>query len=172
MSSDAPRERPQYGEYATYDEQQALIQHVPAAAPAVAPVAPAAPTAPTPRPRTADRIVTVALLVFGLVNVATTVPALIDYSGYVDTFLGTLGVSGELADPAAGRAWGIAAALVLIVGLVSTAFFSRLSLLRGRVTFWIPLVGAIVFTMASAFLAVVPIMNDPALWSAIQSALL
>lgn len=137
-----------------------------AAAPVVAPVV------AERRPHPADRIVTVLLLVFGLVNVASSVPALLDYRGYVDTFIRALGVDGALADPAAGAPWGVAAAFVLIVGLVGAALLSRMSLRRGRVTFWIPIVAGIVVNLVSAFLAIVPILNDPALWSALQSSLL
>ena len=60
-----------------------------------------------------------------------------------------LGVDVELADPAAGRPWGIAAALVLAIGWLLTAALSWWSLRRGRLTWWIPVVGGIVFTFAS-----------------------
>lgn len=173
-----PRPGPQYGEYATPEQQRASIREPVREAMSV-PVAPS-PAAPTPdvaapparRPGTVDRIVTVLLLIFGLVNVASSVPALLDYDGYVASFLDALGVDGALADPAAGAPWGIAAALVLVVGLVAAAALSRASLRRGHISFWIPLVAAVVVNLVAAFLAIVPIVGDAALWASIQSALL
>ena len=83
-----------------------------------------------PRGRFADRVVTIALLVYGLVNVVTGIPSMIDYGAYVTTVLSLLGVEGELADPAAGRPWGIAAALVLAIGWLLTAYLSWRSLAK------------------------------------------
>lgn len=171
-----PRPRPQYGEYATPEQQRASIREPVRESPAVVsapPLPPVRPAAPPVRaPRTVDRIVTVMLLVFGLVNVATSVPALLDYEGYVDTFLRALGADGALADPDSGAAWGIAAAIVLVVGLVAAAMLSRGSLRRGRITFWIPLVAGVVVNLVASFLAIVPIVNDATLWASIQSSLL
>ena len=36
-----------------------------------------------PRGRFADRVITIALLVYGLVNVVTSIPSMIDYGSYV-----------------------------------------------------------------------------------------
>jgi len=111
--------------------------------------------------------VTIALLVYGLVNVVTGIPSMIDYGAYVSTVLSLMGVEGELADPAAGRPWGIAAALILVIGWMLTAYLSWRSLARGRVTWWIPLVAGIVFTFVTGVLLMVPIVSDPTLWNAI-----
>ena len=168
--SDQPRPRPQYGEYATPEEQRARIRqpeaamaHVPEPV-AHAPVAPATRAAVEPRSRMTDRIVTFALLAYGLVNVVTTFPALIDYGSYADTVFKLMNVDVELTDPAAGRPWGIAAAFVLAIGWAVTALVSWWSLRRGRRTWWIPVVGAIVFTIISGALMLVPLMSDPAVW--------
>lgn len=179
------RERPRYGEYATPEEQRARIQvpdvtfaletgASPESATASAPVvAPATAVEPTVRrPRVADRIATAMLLAFGLFNVVTSAPRLFDYDAYLDFFLGYLGVEGALADPGSGAGWGAAAAFVLIVGWLLTALVSWRSLRAGHLTFWIPLVAGIVFNITSAIFMIVPIMNDPVLWSALQSALI
>ena len=73
----------------------------------------------------------------------------------------------SVSDPAAGRPWGIAAALVLAIGWCATAAVSWWSLRRGRLTWWIPLVGGIVFTFAAGALMVVPLLSDPAVWEAL-----
>ncbi len=182
-----PRPRPQYGEYATPEEQRARIAQPDAAllyepapvldtapAPDPAPVRPAGdavPAAAPPRSRTIDRIVTFALLAYGLVNVVASFPALTDYSDYAETMFGLLGVDATLSDPAAGRPWGIASAIVLAVGWFLTAAVSWVSVRRGRISWWIPLVGGIVFTFASAMLILVPIMNDPAVWDALVGSI-
>jgi len=178
-----PRPRPQYGEYASPEEQRARIRqpdatwaletgNAPAAeaAPAATPerVEPGAAAATrTPRSRAIDRIVTFALLAYGLLNVISAFPAMVDYVAYTDTMFGLLGVDAQLSDPSAGESWGVAAALVLAIGWVLTAALSWLNLRRGRLSWWIPLVGGVVFTFASATLILVPIFNDPAVWEAL-----
>ena len=183
MTDPAERPRPQYGEYATPEEQRARIKQpdmtrlletgqdpdaLKGAAPADTPSVAAKPAAPAiRRGRFADRVATIALLVYGLVNVVTSIPSMIDYGSYATTVLGLLGVDAELADPAAGRPWGIAAALVLAIGWLLTAYISWRSLARNRVTWWIPLVGAIVFMTISGILLMVPIVSDTTVWNAI-----
>lgn len=183
-----PRPRPQYGEYATPEEQRARIAQpdvslvyepapvrdepaasIPASASAPAPAAGA--VEGIPRSRSIDRIVAFALLAYGLVNVISSFPALIDFEAYADTMFGFLGVDATLTDPAAGRPWGIAAAIVLAVGWVVTAALTWFAIRRGRLSWWIPLVGGIVFTFASATLMLVPIMNDPAVWDALVGSI-
>lgn len=179
-----PRPRPQFGEYATPEEQRARIAQpdaslvyepapvVESAAPVAAPQPAGAPTA-TARARTrpVDRIVTFALLVYGLINVIYTFPALADFNEYAQRMFDILGVDATLTDPSAGRPWGVAAAIVLAVGWLITAALSWISVRRGRVSWWIPLVGGVVFTFASATLVLVPLMNDPAVWEAMVSSL-
>jgi len=176
------RPRPQYGEYATPEEQRARIQQPdltrlldtgqdPDAlhgAPAGTAVAAAViDEAPIRRGRFVDRVATIALLVYGLVNVVTGIPGMINYESYVGTVFSLLGVDAQLSDPAAGRPWGLAAALLLAIGWLATAYLSWRSLRRGRVTWWIPLVAGIVFTFVSGILLMVPIVSDPTVWNAI-----
>jgi hypothetical protein len=114
-----------------------------------------------------DRIVTFALLAYGLVNVVAAVPAFLDYGAYAETMLTMLGVDVQLSDPADGRAWGIAAVLVLTIGWCATAAVSLWSVRRGRLTWWIPLVAGILFTFAAGALMAVPLLSDPAVWQAL-----
>ncbi|MGK3950738.1 DUF6264 family protein [Microbacterium sp. I2] len=183
-SAESSRPRPQYGEYATPEEQRARIrqpdvtvaldagrvveQAAPVGAPAVA--APSADVVPTRR-RAVDRIVTFALLAYGLVNVISSFPAFLDYSAYADTMFTVLGVEAELSDPASGRPWGIAAALLLTVGWLATAAVSWWSVSKGRLTWWIPLVAGVLFTFLAGVLMVIPLMNDPAAWEALLGTL-
>jgi hypothetical protein len=201
MSDETPdsRPRPQYGEYATPEEQRARMRPPgPAAQAAAAPPAQSAPPAPTwgasslpgtkpapkpgpwpeatpgtreRKPHPVDRIVTLALLAYGLINVITSIPSLVDNAAYTETVFKLLGVNATLSDPAAGKPWGFAAALVMALGWLITAWLSWLSLRRGRLTWWIPLVGGFVFTFVSGVLMLVPLMNDPAVWTQLVNSI-
>ncbi len=173
----------QYGEYASAEEQRKRIAQPGItweleAGQAVTDAAPAAHIAPAPavagdrsprRTRPIDRVVTVALLAYGFVNVIAGFPALVDYASYADTVFELMGVDAQLTDPAAGRPWGIAAALVIAFGWLLTAVLSWASMRRGRLSWWIPLVGALVFTSISGVLMLVPLMSDQAVWDVIMS---
>ncbi|WP_426320322.1 DUF6264 family protein [Microbacterium sp. E-13] len=176
---DPSRPRPQYGEYATPEEQRARIQEPPPSrTQPPAPVMTDAPGSgiPSPppgaagKPRPVDRIVTFALLAYGLVNVISSVTAMADYGSYAETMLTMLGVDAQLSDPAAGRPWGIAAAVVLAIGWCATAAVSLWSMRRGRLTWWIPLAAGIVFTFVAGTLMLIPLVNDPVVWNAIVSS--
>ncbi|GAA3628602.1 hypothetical protein GCM10022200_08920 [Microbacterium awajiense] len=182
--SDPERARPQYGEYATPEEQRARIQEPeswmtapeqpapPTTAPA--PVSVAAPalradgTAATlSRGRLVDRVATMVLLAYGLLNIILTAPAMIDYRAYAEQVIAGMGVEATLSDPTTGQPWGVAAVAVLSLGWIATAGLCWLRARRGRLTWWVALVGGVLFTFLSGTLMVVPIMNDPAVWNAL-----
>ena len=170
--------RPQFGEYATPEEQRARIREpapwqlaqTPAAPVVTDAPGPAVPSAPAPaerRTRPVDRIVTFALLAYGLVNVVSSVPAFLDYGAYAETMLAVMGVDAQISDPAAGRGWAIASVLVLTIGWCATVAVSWWSVRRGRLTWWIPLSAGILFTFVSGVLMAVPLMSDPTVWQAL-----
>lgn len=176
------RPRPQFGEYASAEEQRARIRQPDVTerldagvAPAGAESATAAPTAPTAgatstspgRGRLVDRIVAFALLAYGLVNVISAAPALVDYAAYMTSVFELMGVDAEIGDADAGRPWGIAAAVVLIGGWLLTAAVTWATMRRGRVSWWISLVGGVVFSLTAGALVMVPLMSDAALWSSL-----
>ncbi|MFS0715174.1 DUF6264 family protein [Microbacterium sp. 2P01SA-2] len=182
--SDQERPRPQYGEYATPEEQRARIAalggeaphpdvvetaQVPAGSAASGPHESARQQLPTPRPTTsaarpsrlADRIITVALLAYGLVTVLGAIPQLVDFTGFAQTWMDMAGINGTLADPAGGRAWGIAAAVVYGAGWLLTAGLAWWSLSLRRLSWWIPLVGAIVTFIIVSLLLAAPLLSNP-----------
>jgi hypothetical protein len=185
-TASTPR-RPQFGEYATPEEQRAHIRQPsavtppapprprPTPAPAggaplgMSPTRPAAVPGAAPRARLGDRIATVALLGYGLFSVLSSIPAFVDYTTYAQTLLKAIGVDVTLSDPGAGHAWGIAAGIVLGVGWLLTAFLSALRLRAGRMAWWIPVVGGIVFNLIASGLMVAPLLSDPAVWAAITA---
>ena len=138
---------------------------------APAPVVPPASDSARPvrRPSTLDRVATFALLGYGLFNVLTSIPAFTDYSTYADTLLGVMGVDAQFAGD--GRGWGLAAAFVLGLGWLLTATLTWQNLRRNRITWWIPLVGGVVFTLAASVLLVVPLFSDPTIWNAMVGSI-
>lgn len=171
------RPRPKFGEYATPEEQRARIRQPDAGTALSAGHAPDASSSPPPVPRPAaglgnrgvDRILTWGLLGYGLFTVITTIPALIDYGAFAEAFLKAIGSDATLADPAAGRGWGIGAALVLGLGWLAAAFLSWRGMRAGWVTFWIPLVAGCICQLVSSMLLFVPLYADPAVRAAIQT---
>lgn len=166
---DDPRPAPQYGEYATPEQQAALIRQSGGHAslpdePTFTPHPPTAPaTTSAARPtRTADRIITFALLAYGLITVISAIPQLLDFTGFVETWMDVAGIDAEFTNVAAGQTWGLISALVFAGGWIVTALLSWWALARRRVAWWIPLVGAIVTFIAVSICLSVPLLGDPA----------
>lgn len=111
-----------------------------------------------------------ALLAYGLVNVVSAAPALVDYAAYMTSVFELMGVDAEIGDADAGRPWGIAAAVVLIGGWLLTAAVTWATMRRGRLSWWIPLVGGVVFSLTAGALVMIPLMADTALWSSVMGA--
>jgi len=157
-------QRPQYGELATPEEQRRA-----AGLPPLSEVAPAAPepiaaaAAPaSARPHPVDRFATVAHLAYGLVNVVMTGMSYLDLPTVLNEVMKILGIEGEFTDYAAGRLWGTVAAVVLAVGWTATAVLSVRRLRRGRITWWLPIVGAVVTSFLAGICVMVAMMGDPA----------
>lgn len=163
--------RPQYGELATPEEQRraaGLPPLVDENAPVVTPQPPAPPqflpaSAEAPRrPHPVDRLITIALLAYGLVNVLITGFSYLDLPRVMNESMKLLGIDGEFTNFAQGRLWGMIAAILLVAGWAITAFFSFRRLRRGRITWWLPLVGAVVTIGVVSACIAVPMFNDPA----------
>lgn len=160
MSSD----RPQYGEYATPEQQRAAAGLPPLdqVTPEQVPLAPASAVSEPGRPRPFDRFLTIVLLAFGVVNVIASVPGFLDLSSSMDLTLETLGLEGEFTNFAAARTWGTAAAAVMITGYMITAWLSIRRLKAQRSAFWVPLVGFVVAMLIVSVCVSVPMLGDPA----------
>lgn len=162
--------RPQYGELATPEEQRRAAGLPPldeiAASPALAPPPPAVDppaAAPAPAPaRRIDRFVTIGLLAYGLVHVVVTGLSYLDLPAVMTQTMEMLGIEGEFTNFAQGRLWGTIAAGLLVLGWALTAALSIRRLRRGKVTWWLPLVGAVVTIGVVSACIAVPMFNDPA----------
>jgi hypothetical protein len=177
--SDAdPRPRPQFGEYATPEEQQARIQRPEVTESLDAGVAPqpAAPASSTVAPAPArgplvDRVITLMLLVYGLFSVVTTIVQVLDFPHYAEQAAKVLNVDATYSNLAAGFVWGAVAAVVYGVVYLVTALLTWRRLKRGRIAFWIPLVGFAVAALVGGTCIAIAIVSDPAYLSALMDGI-
>ena len=100
--------------------------------------APAAPKKPAGRPW--DRILTIALLAYGVVNVFMTGMSYLNLPDLMNESMKILGIEGEFTNFEQARVWGTVAAIVLVIGWVLTAWLSMRRLRSGKITWWLPLV--------------------------------
>ncbi|MFT4282319.1 DUF6264 family protein [Microbacterium sp.] len=179
MSDQDQAPPPRYGEYAT-PEQQARFrdgEDSPGAPRQAEPAGAGRTGSPLPRPaaggvaevseatpvRRGDRFVTIALLAYGLFVVVSTMGQLIDYGGFVKTWMELAQIDATFEVTASGRAWGITGAVAFAVGWVLTALASWRAIRRGRRSWWIPIVGAVVSFLVVSLCLSVPLVTDPAL---------
>lgn len=176
-SAPEERPRPQYGEYATPEEQRARIQQPDVtwaletgqaaeggqAHPAPSGGAPvAAPVSGMTPGRGVDRAVTLALLALGALNVIITAVTYFDLVGLANQAFSLLGVPGEFTNVESAQLWGPIAAVALITGFVLTALLAWRSLRAGRISWWIPVVGAILTYIVVYVCLAIPLLGDPA----------
>lgn len=156
---------PQYG--ASADSAQGLApgNHVPPVMPGdtASPhpqTGPATTTAARPT-RLADRIITLVLLAYGAITVFSAIPQMLDFTDFAETWMGVAGIDGDFTNFALGQQWGAIAAWVFALGWLLTAVLSWWSLSRRRLSWWIPMVGAIVTFLLVTFCLMVPLLSDP-----------
>lgn len=175
MSDAESRPRPQYGEYATPEEQRARIQRPEVTEALESGVAPqpepvAAPAAPRARGPLADRVATFVLLVYGLISAISTIVQLLDFPGYAERAAQIIGVDATYTALSAGFVWGAVASVVYGLGYLVTALLTWRRLRRGRVSFWVPLVGFVATTLVAGVCITIALMADPAFLSALTGA--
>ncbi|MCI2959302.1 DUF6264 family protein [Agromyces atrinae] len=187
--TDSPgaRPRPQYGEYATPEEQRARIQEPPtwmlepaappapggpeagddpAPAPAAPPVAGAAVVAPKKR---ADRFVTLALLAIGLYTVISLAFAAADFPAFSAQWMETAGIDGTFTNIEQGTLMLQISVAVMAAVWGITAWLSFRLIARGKISWWIPLVGGVVANLISSVLIGIALFSDPAVMDYITS---
>lgn len=165
-------QRPQYGELATPEEQrraaglppldEVVIAQPAAPLPPTLPAGPPANEAVPQRSHPLDRFATIAMLAYGLINIVVTGLSYLDLPSVMNQTMKILGIEGEFTNFAQGKTWGTIAAIVLAVGWSVTAALSIRRLRRGRITWWLPIVGAIITMGVVSICIAVPMMSDPA----------
>lgn len=175
----AARPRPQYGEYATPEEQRARIQRPEVtealdAGVAPQPEQPVPTAAPAPATRPGglrgplwDRIITGALLAYGLVSTVSTIVQLLDFPRYAESAATILGVDATYTNLQAGYVWGAAAAFVYGVGWLATTVLTWRRLKRGRIAFWIPIAGFVATALIAGVCVTLALVGDQQFMSAI-----
>lgn len=168
-------ERPQYGEYASPDEQRARagLPPVPDAsevAQSHAGSSPAQPAVKGPGAGFMDRVAAFALLGIGLVNVLTSLGGFFDLAGTLDQTRELMGITGEFTNFAGARTWGAAAAVVLLAGYALTVWFTVRRVRARRSAWWLPLVGWVVTMIVVSVCISVPMLADPVFMEGLSSA--
>lgn len=168
------RERPEYGEYAT-PEEQAEAMGTPTApfvqAAIVEPVALAEASAAIvrPQPRRWDLVLTIALVVLGAYGVFNGFAANADLAYTITQAYAALGYDGQFPDVERANAVGLTLNIVQPILLILAVSLSSLSLRRGRVTFYIPLAAGVLSTIISVILLMTLIYADPGFWAFAQT---
>jgi len=181
------RPRPEYGEYATPEEQRArmglppahhgaLHAHTAASPAASAPslaghdgVAGREPAPPRAQPsgsetrpaRGWDRLLTWTLLAIGLLTLTASAGSYLNMAPAMQAAYQELGI-GHFGAGAIARPAGIALIIVQTAVWVGTALLSQRSLRRGRISFWIPLLGAVMSYISLVVVLLIVVLNDPA----------
>jgi uncharacterized membrane protein YhaH (DUF805 family) len=127
--------------------------------------------APQPTGRRWDRIITIVLLAYGVVNVLMAGMSYLDLPSVMNQSMKVLGIDGEFSNFEQAKVWGTIAAIVLVVGWVITAWLSTRRLRRGKLTWWVPLVGAAVTMIVASICITVPMMGDPAFVAYLDAAI-
>jgi hypothetical protein len=146
MTDDRPL--PEYGEYATPEQQAAAMgrAYVPPSSEPPTPE-PTLPTANIARPTGyANRFFTVFLLGFGALNLFANVPGYVNLATTLKGFASASEMS--LTVPASINAAGIPIVIANVVLYGLTVFLSVLAIRRGRASAYIPILGFFVFVAA------------------------
>jgi uncharacterized membrane protein len=168
------RERPQYGEYASVDEQVAAGGYKVEPEP-VAPVAPLAPPLATtrvvgapPTQRPWDLALTVALLVFGAYSVVSSIPGLLDFAATVNQIYALSGY-GDYTETDLANGIGIGILVSQSVLFVATVAVTMMRLRARKVAFFVPLIGGVIAAVVIFVLMLIVIISDPAFTATLNS---
>jgi hypothetical protein len=164
-----PRPRPQYGEYAP------IVPAAPArdvhgeGESAVTPVRTVDPPSVSVKRNTRDLIITTALLVVAVWDVATGLSQYANLSTTLQQAYDQLGI-GEFTSTALALSMGgvINGGRILIVVVVVALSLWRIS--RGKLAFWIPLAGAVASAIFVTVCSVIVMAGDPAFIAFSQGA--
>ncbi|HEY4225440.1 MAG TPA: DUF6264 family protein [Pseudolysinimonas sp.] len=164
--------KPQYGEYATPEEVLAArgplpnvaAEPVPAIADRALSTAGGGSAAPIPstRPRQANNLITVLLLVVGIWNTVTSIPSYLDLGPALSQGLEAAGY-GTIAFGTTARVAGIVLLVFSLLVLIAAAWLSLRLIRLGRRSIWVPVAAAGVFLVGTIVIMTVVVANTPAL---------
>lgn len=162
MTDDRPK--PQYGEYATPEQQAAAMGHVYVPPTAPEPATDVAPDYPR-QSSYVGRFVTIFLLALGGLNLVTGVPTYLDLTS---TLRAAAEVSGTSLHnlPSSVNGAGIPIIIANVVIYALTVLWAMFALRRGRASVYIPIVGFFVFGLV---LCVLLVLYAPGYFTALQN---
>jgi hypothetical protein len=173
------RPKPQYGEYATPQEQAKIIaDSLPPVSPLLVPpvLVPPVPVSPVPappeltppavtvpgrRPRRWDIILTAALLGYATINVIAQLLAKDTLATIATQFFTAQGI-GDYTPTALTTSLGNTLNVITLALFVVTVLVTTWRLRRGRVAFWVPIAGGVVATIVALVFVVILLQSDPA----------
>jgi hypothetical protein len=169
--SDVQRPRPEFGEYATPEEQRKAIK-VPLdhhESPVASQESPEShisvqggPHSHAPARRSSgDRVATMSLLGIGLLTILLSMSALLDLPKAIDMAFAQLDL-GSYTSTALGSALGWTALIISIVLWGLALWLSLRALRRGHVAWWIPLVFGVIANIAVFACVAFAMTGDPA----------
>jgi hypothetical protein len=164
--------RPEYGEYATPEEQAAAMgTDIPVVVAEQLPVAPplmAVPVA-SAQPRRWDRILTIALLAMGTIFVISSTSTYADLPYSISEVYALYGFEGTHPDAELANSVGLAINIVQVVLLIIAIVLSWFTLRRGRLSFYIPLVAGVLANIVGTVLLTTLLLADPSFVDFMQS---
>jgi hypothetical protein len=160
---------PHYGEYATpQDQARAIADSQPPLPPALGgPPAPdSTPSLPParPKPRRWDLILTSVLLGYAAVNVVAQLLSGSTLTAVLTQFSRAQGI-GEYTPTALAQNLGTVLNVVTVALFIVTVVVTTWMVRRGRISFWVPLVGGVAATLVALVFVVVLLQGDPAFLS-------
>ena len=168
------RPKPQYGEYATPQEQAKIIaDSLPPVSPLLVPPVPEPPVPVPPelrppavavpgrRPRRWDIILTAALLGYATINVIAQLLAKDTLATIATQFFTAQGI-GDYTPTALTTSLGNTLNVITLALFVVTVLVTTWRLRRGRVAFWVPIAGGVVATIVALVFVVILLQSDPA----------
>jgi hypothetical protein len=158
--------RPEYGEFASPEEQAAAAGVQPHWDPPTLPASrsePGAAAATTvAAPRRWDLTLTMVLIVLGTFATFNSFGGYADLAGTLNGLYKVYGYTGTVADPVLANRVGVAMNVVQVVALVLAVIVSARRLRAGRLAFPVPLIAALVAAVASVILVGSVLGSDPA----------
>jgi uncharacterized protein (DUF697 family) len=162
------RPAPRYGEYATPQDQAQAMRSKQPIAPGDAPSSQVGPAwgGPTgvesarPTPRRWDLILTAVILAYATLNVVSQLFLGSSLSTVIDDFYRLQGI-GKYTPTSLAGALSIVLNGVTAVLYVLTVAFTVRQLRRGRVAFYIPIIGGVIATLVAVAFVIVLLTGDP-----------
>lgn len=176
-NEETPRPRAQYGEYASPEEQQRArgipeptysVSHPETHNPpsSAAPYTPAPATAqpassvPSKRAHPVDRVVTLVLLALGLLLLLNGIPGYLNLAETMQLVYNQLDAGTYPARDVAANL-GVTALVVQAIIWIATAAASWAAMKRGRLAWWIALLGGVLSFVATVVIVSIALFADP-----------